>query len=185
MDKNNKKIILDLCAGTGSWSKPYKERPDIYDVRLVTLPEDIRLACVPEEKVYGILAAPPCTQLAGSGARWWATKGEKKLLEALAICDACLRFVALSEPVFWALENPVGRLVRYYNKPKMYFHPYQFGDPYTKKTCLWGKFENMKFNQVEPEEKSRIWYMSPGPERSRLRSITPAGFSKAFFESNQ
>ena len=50
---NKEKIILDLCGGTGSWSKPYKEAG--YDVRLITLPnEDVRLY-IPPDNVYGIL----------------------------------------------------------------------------------------------------------------------------------
>ena len=53
------KIILDLCGGTGAWSKPYKDAG--YDVRVITLPEyDVR-TYVPPEDVYGVLAAPPCT----------------------------------------------------------------------------------------------------------------------------
>ncbi len=60
------KIILDLCGGTGAWSKPYKEAVDthgenIYDVRLVTLPEHDVRTYIPPDNVYGILAAPPCT----------------------------------------------------------------------------------------------------------------------------
>lgn len=51
------RIILDLCGGTGSWSRPYKEAG--YDVRLVTLPDnDVRTYC-PPNRVYGVLAAPP------------------------------------------------------------------------------------------------------------------------------
>ena len=59
------KIILDLCGGTGSWSHPYKDAG--YDVRVITLPEDIRFS-KPCKNVHGILAAPPCCHLAGSGA---------------------------------------------------------------------------------------------------------------------
>lgn len=57
---NSNKIILDLCGGTGSWSRPYKAAG--YDVRVITLPEyDVR-TYVPPDNVYGILAAPPCTE---------------------------------------------------------------------------------------------------------------------------
>ena len=53
-----KKIILDLCGGTGSWSKPYADAG--YNVRLVTLPDfDVRTYTA-TNCVYGILAAPPC-----------------------------------------------------------------------------------------------------------------------------
>ena len=65
---NEHKIILDLCGGTGSWSKPYKENG--YDVRVIDPQEwleddfgtgDVRLFKKPNEEIYGILAAPPCT----------------------------------------------------------------------------------------------------------------------------
>jgi len=174
--------ILDLCGATGAWSKPYREAG--YDVRLITLPEhDVRIHR-PLENVHGILAAPPCTHLAGSGARWWNEKGYNALLEALSVVDACLRIVVVAKPKFWALENPVGRLTRYLGPPKMYFHPYEFGDPWTKKTCLWGEFNEPKKNPVEPVEGSKIHLMPPSENRSELRSITPPGFAKAFFEAN-
>ena len=145
---NSERIILDLCGGTGAWSKPYKGAG--YDVRLITLPYyDVR-TYIPPENVYGILAAPPCTHLAVSGARWWKDKGEQALLEALAIMDACLRIVLISKPQFWALENPVGRLKHYLGKPRFVFNPFEFGDPWTKKTCLWGEFNIPIKNPVEP-----------------------------------
>ncbi len=104
--KNN--IILDLCGGTGSWSKPYKDNG--YDVRNITLPDyDVRLY-IPPENVYGILAAPPCTHLCQGGAHLWAKKDKEHpelLFEALAVVDACLRIIIISKPHFWVLENPV------------------------------------------------------------------------------
>jgi hypothetical protein len=54
---NSDKIILDLCGGTGSWSRYYKAAG--YDVRVITLPEYDVLTYVPPDNVYGILAAPP------------------------------------------------------------------------------------------------------------------------------
>jgi hypothetical protein len=180
---NGEKIILDLCGGTGAWSRPYAEAG--YDLRIITSPDDIRLKKVLPD-AYGILAAPPCTHLSGSGARWWRQKGKPALLEALSIVDACLRFVALAPMLkFWALENPVGRLIHYLGPPKMYFDPCDYGDPYTKKTCLWGKFNEPRKNPVEPEKKNRIWHAPPSPKRSEFRSITPAGFARAFFEANR
>lgn len=178
-----KKIILDLCGGTGSWSKPYLEAG--YDVRNITLPNyDVRTYKPPKD-VYGILSAPPCTHLAGSGARWWKEKGQEALFESLALVDACMRVILISKPKFWALENPVGRLVHYLGKPKMYFNPCDFGDAYTKKTVLWGEFTIPKKNSIKPKGKNPIWYMSPGEKRGDQRSITPQGFAKAFFWANQ
>lgn len=187
---NEHRVILSLCDYSGEWPRPYREAG--YTVRQVDIKHgaDVRLLEYPGE-VYGILAAPPCTHLAGSGARWWAEKGEEALLEALAIADACLRLAAVCKPKFWALENPVGRLSRYYGPPVFTFDPCDFGDPYTKRTCLWGNFvpplpvflgESMA---VKPLEGSKMHKLPPSPKRSTLRSITPGGFAGAFFMCNQ
>lgn len=146
---------------------------------------DVRLMKKPEEEIYGILAAPPCTHFAGSGARWWAGKGESALLEGLSVVDACLRIVYVCKPMFWVLENPVGRLSQYLGTPRMYFNPCDYGDPYTKKTCLWGEFNEPKRNPVEATEGSKMHLLPPSPDRWRLRSETPQGFASAFFLANQ
>lgn len=183
------KIILSLCDYSGEWPKPYREAG--YTVVQVDLKhgQDVRLLEYPG-KVHGILAAPPCTHLAGSGARWWKEKGEGALLEALAIADSCLRLALLCQPVWWALENPVGRLPRYYGEPKFYFDPCDYGDPYTKRTALWGNFvppfplfvgADMR---VEATQGSKMHLLAPSPERATLRSITPSGFARAFFKAN-
>ena len=184
MMENNQKIIYDLFGAIGAWSKYYRDNG--YDVRVITWPDnDVRLLCPPNKDVYGILSAPPCTRLAGSGARWWKKAGLSALFEALAAVDASLRMVAICQPHFWCLENPVGRLVHCLGKPKMYFNPCDYGDPWTKKTCLWGKFNIPEKNPVVPEKRSRIWTMPPSPDRQKLRSITPPGFARAFYESNK
>jgi hypothetical protein len=139
---------------------------------------------MPPKGVYGVLAAPPCTHLASSGARWWKQKGEMALLEALSVVDACLRIVLATTPVFWVLENPVGRLTHYLGKPMMYFDPCDFGDPYTKKTCLWGRFNEPVKSPVDPVEGSKMHRLSPSDDRQELRSVTPPGFARAFFEAN-
>lgn len=146
---NSEKIILDLCGGTGSWSKPYLEGG--YDVRNITLPEyDVRYF-KPPKRVYGILAAPPCTDFSVSGVRWWAKKDkEKGLMEALSIVEACLRIIKSTHPHFWALENPVGRLPRYIGKYRYTFQPYDYGDPWTKRTCIWGEHNMPVKNPVKP-----------------------------------
>jgi len=186
------RIILDLCGGTGSWSKPYLDAG--YDVRVVDPQEwggegtgDVRTFKRLEAEVHGILCAPPCTHLSGSGARWWEEKGEAAILDALSIVDACLRIVHVHRPQWWALENPVGRLTDYLGPPVLMFDPCDYGDPYTKRTCLWGDFTKPKANMVEPVPQSEnpIHRMPPGPERARMRSATPPGFARAFFEANE
>jgi hypothetical protein len=176
------RIILDLCAGTGAWSQPYVEAG--YDVRRLTLPHGDVTTYEPPPGVWGVLAAPPCTEFASSGARWWNGKPPGLLREALRVIIACLRIIALAKPEWWAVENPIGRLNRYLGPPVMYFDPCDYGDPYTKRTALWGRFNNPKTSRVEPVEKSPIHWMPPGPERAAKRSITPPGFARAFFEAN-
>ena len=174
---------MDACGGTGAWSEPYRKAG--YDVRVITLPEDVRLIEYQKGlKVHGILMAPPCCHLAGSGARWWEQKGEEALIDALSIVDACLRLKVIYNPVWWCLENPVGRLSRFLGKPKMTFQPYEYGDPYQKRTCLWGEFNMPVKSPVESVEGQKIWRMPPSEERKTMRSITPPGFAKAFFEAN-
>lgn len=183
------KIILDLCGGTGSWSKPYKDSG--YTVLNITFPDFDVKEYMPPKNVYGILAAPPCDHFSGSGAQYWKRKDlDGRTLEALECVTHCLRIIAKSKPVFWALENPVGRLKRWLGKPDFYFHPFEYGDPYTKKTCLWGNFNIPKKNIVTPIKSSSqgSWLMKLGgnsPKTKMLRSITPQGFAKAFFEANQ
>jgi hypothetical protein len=174
-------VILDLCSGSGAWSQPYLDAG--YDVIRIDLPADVRL--LTRSKIWnahGILAAPPCTVFASSGARWPRTK--EQMIDALSIVDACLRAVFIYQPKWWALENPVGKLSRYLGKPVMYFNPCDYGDPYTKRTALWGEFSIPRPTPVKPTEKSPIHYMPPGPERAAKRSVTPAGFARAFFEAN-
>lgn len=176
------KTILHLCAKTGSDSQNYKDAG--YKVVLITEKEDVRLF-KPIPHVYGIIANPPCTDLAGSGARWWKKKGQEALFKALAVVDACCRQVLFSEPKFWMIENPVGRLSRYLGKPVFTFQPYEYGDTYSKRTCLWGKFNIPPKNIVVPTEKDKIWKMPPSKERADLRSLCSPLFAKAFFEANR
>lgn len=82
------KIILDLCGGTGAWSKPYKDAG--YDVRVITLPEYNVVTYRPPKNVYGILAAPPCTMF--SLARTTAKK-PRDFAEGLVIVEACLNII--------------------------------------------------------------------------------------------
>ena len=177
--------ILSLCDYSGIWSEPYLQAGyEVIRVDLKRTGEDIRLLHKPPQEIYGVLAAPPCTVFANSGARWPRT--DEDYIEGLSIVDACLRFVAVCKPVFWALENPVGKLVRYLGKPKMYFQPCDYGDPYTKKTALWGNFHEPKKTPVIPTEGSKmhLLYGGKSEKTKELRSLTPEGFAQAFFEAN-
>lgn len=208
MKKN--KIILDLCGGTGSWSKPYEDAG--YDVRNITLPDyDVR-TYNPPENVYGILAAPPCEQF--SFVRT-TPKIPRDLEKGMECVIACLKIIwacqydyknqhqKLSPLKFWALENPFFASTKWFlGKPAFVFQPYEFGDGYKKKTALWGQFNepkklekwimksDKKFDRLLMEEikmlKLPVNEEAGNPKtRKELRAITPAGFAKAFFEANQ
>ena len=183
------KIILDLCGGSGEWSRPYLENG--YDVRNITLPEyDIREYNPPDD-VYGILAAPPCTDFSVSGAQYWMMKDmDGRTIDSMGIVISCLRIIAECQPVFWALENPIGKLRRWMGYPRLKFNPCDYGDAYTKKTYLWGKFNIPETTPVEPERvcSQGSWIQTLGgiSERTKmLRSITPPGFARAFYEENK
>lgn len=183
--------ILSLCDYSGTWSQPYVDAG--YDVVRVDIKrgQDVRLFEALPFPVRGVLAAPPCTAFTNSGAQYWAGKDEDgRTLEALALVDACMRIITVHRPQWWALENPVGRLQRWLGKPRMAFDPCDYGDAYTKRTLLWGHFtEPLKTKRVEPERVSSqgSWLMKLGGSSERtkeLRSITPSGFARAFFEAN-
>lgn len=184
--------ILSLCDYTGQWSAPYRERG--YDVVQVDLKRghDVRLLEHRRGGIRGILMAPPCTSFAGSGARWWKMKGEAAVLDGLALVDACLRAVALYEPAWWALENPVGRLNRWLGPARYSFNPCDFAgwadepdaEAYTKRTLLWGRFNEPERRPVAPVLGSRMHLLPPSPDRAALRSVTPQGFARAFCEAN-
>ena len=124
------KKILSLCDYSGSWSDPYREAGyKVIQIDFQLDGSDVRLL-QRERNVHGILAAPPCTCFASSGA--WVKRSEREMLEALSVVDACVRLAFACQPVWWALENPVGTLARYLGKPKFYFNPCDFGDPWTK-----------------------------------------------------
>ena len=194
------KIILDLCGGTGSWSRPYRENG--YDVRLVTLPWNDVLTYVPPENVYGILAAPPCTEFS-------LAKGNspRDFESAFQIVKACLEIIWQSRMrgslKFWAMENPRGFLRQFLGIPLFTFEHWQFGDQQIKPTDIWGYFkEPTRKIKIKPEcltvkysrrTNGREWakpecpkeYSHLGLNRAALRAITPPGFAQAFFKANQ
>lgn len=184
------RTILSLCDYSGVWSQPYVDAG--YDVRRYDLQhgQDIRLLKFPG-KVHGILAAPPCTKFCRPGARLWTEWGDDGLREGLSVVDACLRMVAVCRPKWWALENPPGRLDDYLGEPALSWHPWEYGDPWTKHTYLWGRFTPPVRTPVKPEEypedlppgrRDRTSRMSSSAKNER--SETPAGFARAFFLSN-
>lgn len=83
-----------------------------------------------------IIAFPPCTDLAVSGARWFREK-QKDFRQQKSV--AFFMYFALAHCDKIAIENPIGIMSSIYKKPTQIVHPYMFGDPVRKSTCLWLK----------------------------------------------
>ena len=137
-----------------------------------------------------IIAFPPCTHIAVSGARWFKEKiadGRQQqgidffMLLANAKCEKVV------------IENPVGIMSTKWRKPDQMIQPYQYGDSFSKKTCLWlkglpllkptnlvDKGEQVKYKSGKSMPK---WYADafklPPKERARVRSQTFPGIAKA------
>ena len=207
------KIILDLCGGTGAWSKKYEEAG--YYVIVVTLPYYDLLKTeikgdyiifqggtkqplkVSISDVYGILAAPVCTMFSLARTR---AKTPRDFREGMKLVIACLNIIwecrYNHKLAFWCLENPMGYLRQFLGKPVFTFDPCDFGDPYTKKTDLWGYFnipkkKPIKLNQEQIDRckinNRKLPSISDitSSKQSDKRAITPAGFAKAFYEANK
>ena len=182
------RTILDLCAGSGSWSEPYARAG--YNVVRWTLPaHDVRMMKPPTKRVWGIVAAPPCDQfsLARNG-----HDSPRDIPGGMSVVNGCMRLVLQTKPRWWALENPVGMLSRFLGTARDVWDPCDFGDPWTKRTAIWGEFTIPRrgphvlplgggpFCSVcDPSGTKRSWCND-----SAHRAITPAGFARAFYEAN-
>jgi hypothetical protein len=140
-----------------------------------------------------VIAFPPCTHLASSGAAWFEQKRKDgRQQEGI---DFFMLFTNLNSPKV-VIENPVGIMSKLYRKPDQIIQPWWFGDPFEKRTCLWlkGVPPLVATNEVEPAPRSEYasgrtmptWYADawklPPAERSKARSKTFPGIAKAMAE---
>jgi len=167
--------------------------------------------------IWGVLAAPPCTQFSMARTR---SKTPRDLKAGFRIVRACLEIIwAVRLHVtlvkdgalrFWALENPKGYLCHLLGAPALEFYPCDYGDPWQKRTHIFGNFALPKRNPVKipPEKKAKFATNSamlhdlpakPAPliddegydlpvgteSRTMRRAITPPGFAKAFYRANR
>lgn len=125
-----------------------------------------------------MIAHPPCTHLAVSGARWFKDKAMEQV--------AALNFVRvlLDAPIQRiALENPVSIISSRIRKPDQIIQPWMFGHGETKATCLWLKnLPKLTPTNIVPGRVGRVHKMSPGPNRWRERSRTYRGIAEAMAE---
>ena len=127
-----------------------------------------------------IIAFPPCTNLAVSGARYFKEKQEDGRQQASI--EFFMQF-ANADCKRIAIENPIGIMSTRYRKPDQIIHPWQFGHGETKATCIWLKgLPKLQPTDIVKGREQRIWKMQPGPERAKLRSKTYLGIARAMAE---
>jgi len=122
-----------------------------------------------------MIAHPPCTHLAVSGARWWKDKAQEQA-DALEFVRALM--AAHIDRI--ALENPISKISSAIRKPDQIVQPWQYGHGETKATCLWLKgLPRLQPTDVVEGREPKVHHMAPGPNRWRERSRTYAGIAKA------
>lgn len=122
-----------------------------------------------------MIAHPPCTHLAVSGARWF----KEKRIEQEAALTFVARLLGCSVARI-ALENPVSIISSRIRKPDQIIQPWQFGHGETKATCLWIKgLPPLTPTNVVDGREARVHKMAPSPERWRERSRTFTGIAEA------
>ena len=123
-----------------------------------------------------IIAHPPCTDLAVSGARHFAEKiADGRQQRSIEF------FMEFTKPSCkWAIENPVGIMSTRYRKPDQIIQPWQFGHGETKATCLWlNGLPLLVPTTIVSGREQRIWKMAPGPNRAKERARTFQGIADA------
>jgi hypothetical protein len=213
-------VILSFFDASGTWSKPYEEmgyhviRLDAkhgHDLlkNMVHYMRAIDEAREAGLHIAGVIAQPPCTTFASSGARWWGDRHNRQwgnLVQKMwgrwatkefdspleynrALVAVTEEYIHRAAPDFFVIENPNGRIASETGlpKPQLVVQPHHFGDPYTKHTNLWGKFNpELPTANVHPAEGSRVHKLRSRDEKENgLRSLTPEGFAYAFALANR
>ncbi len=125
-----------------------------------------------------MVAFPPCTHLAVSGARWFKDKRE----EQKHAIDFFMALVNAPVPKI-AIENPIGIMSTRYRKPDQIIQPWQFGHGETKATCLWLKdLPNLAPTNIVEGRLPRVHHEPPSPDRWKNRSRTYHGIAEAMAE---
>lgn len=122
-----------------------------------------------------MIAHPPCTHLAVSGARWFKDK-QREQAEALEFVG-----LLMNAPIGRiAIENPISIISSRFRKPDQVIQPWQFGHGETKATCLWLKnLPKLKPTNIVEGREQRIWKLPPSTDRWKERSRTFPGIAAA------
>jgi hypothetical protein len=204
-------VVVSLCDITGNFVRPWVDAG--YEAVLVdpqhgfsssdgqvtklamTVKEALPNLALLIGRVAFVAAFPPCTDMAVSGARWFASKRAADPMfqaKAVAVAEQCRTF-AVCTGAPYIVENPVSVLRRVFGRPDYTFHPADYTaleacDNYTKRTCLWtgGGFvmPPVQRNTLLGAPDDRIHKAPPSRERGNIRSATPMGFARAVFAAN-
>jgi hypothetical protein len=208
----DKKLILHLCADTGSDSRPY-QLSDEYEVFKVGSDIGVENFSAPDN-VYGIIANPVCTEFSVA-----PSNRDRDFEKGMFLVNECLRIIeeakASGTLKFWVIENPAtGSLKDFLGTPTYAYEPWWYGSPWTKRTALWGEFNipSRVYELWDDVPKLPGLYVRPGRGKPSLafmhksavslipefieagftpdsdmefRSLCSQKFARAFFEANQ
>lgn len=162
------------CRGHDAWScdmQPAEDRSPYHfqqDARIPLYTFDWDL----------LIAHPPCTHLAVSGARWFK---EKEFEQDMAV--SFVRELMWAPIHYICIENPISIIGTKIRSADQVIQPWQFGHGETKATCLWLKnLPRLKATKIVEEREARIHRMPPSPDRSKERSRTYRGIAEAMAE---
>lgn len=177
--------VLIACEFSGIVREAFKAKGhDAYSCDI--LPSEIPSPNHIQDNVLNVLsknwdlmiAHPPCTHLAVSGARWFKYKQQEQkdaLMFVQKLMDACIEKIAI--------ENPISIISSKIKKPSQVIQPWQFGHGETKATCLWLKnLPNLIPTDIVEGREARIHKMPPSINRGKERSRTYIGIAKAMAE---
>jgi len=177
--------VLVACEFSGAVRRAFRELGhDAYSCDLLPAEDgdthhfqsDVRLVLRPVGEPWDLMIAhPPCTHLAVSGARWFRGK-EREQAEAL---EFVRELMAAPIPRI-AIENPISVISSRIRKPDQIIQPWWFGHGETKATCLWLKsLQTLTATNVVSGRDNRVHFASPGPDRWKERSRTLPGIAAA------
>jgi site-specific DNA-cytosine methylase len=181
--KRTKRVLI-ACEYSGAVRQAFRDRGfDAWSCDLLASEDnsdfhikgDVLATYVIEQDWDLMIAHPPCTHLAVSGARWFKDKQEEQK-EALwfvqQLLDSPIKHIAL--------ENPISIISSKIRKPDQIIQPWQFGHGETKATCLWLKdLPKLEPTNIVEGREPRVHMMPPGPDRWKERSRTYKGIAEA------
>ena len=179
--------VLVACEYSATVRDAFRARGfDAYSCDLLPTEGDPRwhaqcdLAAINNDGWDLIIAHPPCTHLAVSGARHFAAKkADGRQDEALDF----VRMILAANCDHIAMENPISIISSHIRKPDQIIQPWQFGHGETKATCLWLKnLPKLVSTDIVEGREPRVHRMSPGPDRWKERSRTLPGIANAMAE---